>query len=154
MNNEQRTRFIQRVKERYIWMIAGRILGAIGMGMFIITIIIGFLIGNLIPLSFFDLNYKMIGISILIFFYGVFFSFLGEMGWSKSRILDFLLNRLSSLFIVLGMIAQSLAPPFVTIWPEGVFYGSVMVAIGLVLFFLGLYLSNTKEAVDTISKDG
>jgi hypothetical protein len=85
---------------------------------------------NLIPPT---LDVSLVNVSMFcILLGGVFTMFLGRLGWTESKVLDILFNRLSIFLILLGLISQFSDK----LLPSGVGYGVFIT--GIILILLGM----------------
>lgn len=136
--------FQRRIRERHFWFRLGVYCLAIGVIVFVVSMISAFF--DLLPFLFLKklLNFGLYGIFLGIIF-GLFFS---RIGWSKSLWLDLLLNRLSLLLIVIGITLE------MNIFQEIFYfqdipYGYGVTILGIILGLLGMrFQSSTNEPID------
>lgn len=89
-------RHYRRVKERHFWAHFGFISGV--SGFVIILLATGLIFFGIV-------TYSLISIGLVALFFGGFSVVLfGRLGWSESILIDFVLNRLSIISIIVGLI--------------------------------------------------
>jgi|GEM_PF-6771928 len=93
-------RHYNRVKERHFWVKFGIFLFL--SGLFTIFLFTGFTFLGIII-------FQLVSIGLTATFFGAFsFILFGRLGWSESMLIDFLLNRLSIILIIVGLGLMSL----------------------------------------------
>ena len=128
------TRYQRRVRERYFWFRLGVIILMVSAAFFAILLISSFL-----GLPFYLFN-KLLNISL----YGIFLGFilalfLSRLGWSKSWLVDLLLNRLSIFFMIGGLTLETSNLLFTQfLYSQDISYGYGITIIGIILWLLGL----------------
>jgi hypothetical protein len=139
-NNNYQEQFYKRIKERHLWARSGWILLIVSFAIFIV-LVISFFLG--VP---FDLFYILLNISLLGIFLGSIFTLLlSRLGWSKSKSIDFTLNRLSILLILGGIMAMVLSSTFYAKFPHWMSYGQGVALIGVILVLLGIRFQSSIE---------
>ncbi|MBE7467771.1 MAG: hypothetical protein HS114_01345 [Anaerolineales bacterium] len=127
-------RYYRRVQERHFWVRFGVLLLVSCSSLFVISTIISFIIN--IP---FPLYYNLVGVTFTGMILGALFSlFLARLGWSKSKLLDLLFNRVS---IVLIIISPIWAMMQISIWRKSVEetnYTIAVLVVGIILNILGM----------------
>jgi uncharacterized membrane protein len=103
-NGNNKDRYYRRVEERHFWARLGVVLLIFCASIFVVSTIMSFVID--IP---FILYYNLVGVSISGMILGALFAILlARLGWSKSRLLDLLFNRVGIVFIITGQVLSTL----------------------------------------------
>lgn len=132
-NNNSKKRYYRRIKERYLWVKLGWPFFVFGFFCIVISVL----------MVFFDIDFFVVKVVSSIGYGGIIlggFSMVlfGQLGWSESKSIDFLLNRLgvvliitSQVFIVIQLILEH---SFDTIQKY-----SFVTIVGIVLILLGMF---------------
>ena len=136
-------RHYRRVKERHFWAHFGFIIGV--SGLVIILLGTGFI--------FFDIViYPLISIGLIALFFGGFSVVLfGRVGWSESILIDFVLNRLSIISIIVGLILVWLK--LNSTYLDDQSYYMIFFIVGIILAILGMLFQSPVPDDPRIIKD-
>lgn len=132
-NQSNYEKFQRRVKERYFWYRLGVVILLTSTVSFVIVII-----GSLLDIPF-NLFKKLLNFSL----YGIFLGsiltlFLGRLGWSRSKLTDFFLNRLSIVLMIGGLTLGMSKIIFTEFYFGELDYGFGITIAGVILWLLGL----------------
>lgn len=134
--NEERIQ--KRVKERYLWSRVGWVAFVLGFGLAILSVLSSIFLD--MPFNLFD---KLIDISLFGIFLGVIcLLLLSRLGWSKSKQIDFLLNRLSISLMIIGVMIGTV---FSDIVPNSASYGPCLGFVGAILALFGMRFQSSIE---------
>lgn len=143
MTESDKDRYYKRVKERHFWASLGLILFKLSLGVLIIITVVDLIVS--LPVM---LTYNLIGICVTVLLLGIFVGLLfGRLGWSKSRPLDFLFNRLSIIFVLFGTIILFMTDS------QDQFYPFVLLLLGVILTLLGWYFHSPAPNDPRIDKN-
>lgn len=138
-DENNRERFYNRVKERRFWLRFGWVLLGSGFSLLVLTAI-----GSFLDMPF-SLVKPLVGTSLSGIILGSVFSLLlSRLGWSKSKPVDLIFNRLSIVLIissqVIGVMQANLGYTL-----EPIDYTQVMLIIGIILILLGICFQSSTE---------
>lgn len=141
-----RERFEKRQREKRFWFFLGKVMFVFSMSGLFVAISISFLITfKITSYSFYKIVDNLVSLSVPSLIFSVFcILVLSQLGWSKSIWIDLLLNRLSSILVIIG---SSLSFFTGIISNEIIIYGQPILAIGIILWLLGLRFRSGKPEI-------
>lgn len=133
-DENEKERFQKRIKERRLWFRTGVLTLGVSIAIFVIAVI-----GFFLNLPFNSVYYSL-GVSVSGIAFGVVCTVLfSRLGWSQSIMVDFLLNRLSIVLILVGFGLELLTIfPDINYFPKASGYGFGFLALGVVLALVGV----------------
>lgn len=135
MNDPEK--FYKRVQERHFWFRFGSILLIIGFSLIGLLVITIFVDTPFITVKF------LTHISIFGILLGSFCTLLfGRLGWSRSKFLDLLFNRLSIILIIVSIVS-SVIHAGIGYSLEPIDYNQVVLIVGVILALFGIRFQST-----------
>lgn len=140
---EDQIRFENRLLERTFWYKMGRRISLSSLGIATIFIVILFMnTEGFLPLFFLDIEQFLLRVMITFALSGALIgTLLSNLGWAKSKWIDFLLNRLASILLFIGIGLESLIilpqyPVHIAVWGR-----VIIIFLVIPLLLIGRYFT-------------